>query len=155
MRATGAWLVATVMVGAPVRGQVADVDAVRETVLAVGQGIEAGDVAALDTLYAPDAWVRVVEGAGVNRGWADYRDHHLQPELDEMQNLRYRYSDVETQVRADVAWATFRYTLSVELGDQHIERIGRGTMVLERRSGQWKVVHSHTSGREPRPGEEI
>ncbi|MHB1060242.1 MAG: hypothetical protein ACYC0F_20460, partial [Rhodanobacter sp.] len=36
----------------------------------------AKDMAGLDTLYAPDPGVRVIEGAGVNKGWADYRDHH-------------------------------------------------------------------------------
>ena len=133
--------------------EAADAAEVVRVVESVGQAIQAADVESLNALYAADAWVRIVEGAGVNRGWVDYRDHHLKPELEAMQNLQYRYFDVEPQVRGDVAWASFRYELSVEMSGEQLERVGRGTMVLERRAGEWKIVHSHTSGRAPRPSE--
>ena len=107
----------------------------------------AKDVDGLDTLYAPDAWVRVIEGAGVNKGWADYRDHHLGPELKEMDNFRYRYFEVEPQVRGNMAWASFRYELAADTPRGHADAEGRGTAVLEKRNGRWLVVHLHTSGR--------
>ncbi len=47
---------------------------------------ERGDLAALDTLYAGDS-LTVMEGTGINRGWADYRDHHIGPELKTMKNF--------------------------------------------------------------------
>ncbi len=108
---------------------------------------QAKNLAALDTLYAADPWVRIVEGAGVNRGWVDYRDHHLGPELGEMQNFRSRYDDIEPQVRGDVAWAAFRYELVADTPQGHVEVEGRGTAILEKRGGRWLVVHTHTSGR--------
>ena len=111
----------------------------------------AKDLAGLDTLYSPDAGVRVIEGAGVNKGWADYRDHHLGPELKEMKNFRSRYYDVEPQVRGNVAWASFRYELGVDTPRGPAESEGRGTAVLENRNGRWLVVHLHTSGRRKVP----
>lgn len=111
----------------------------------------AKDLAGLDTLYAPDAWVRVIEGAGVNKGWVDYRDHHLGPELKEMENFRYRYYEIEPQVRGNVAWASFRYDLAADTPRGHAEAEGRGTAVLEQRNGRWLVVHLHTSGRRKAP----
>ena len=108
---------------------------------------QAKNIAGLDTLYAPDAWVRIVEGAGVNRGWIDYRDNHLGPELREFQNFRYRYYEIEPQVRGTVAWASFRYELIADTPNGHVEAEGRGTAVLEKRGGRWLVVHTHTSGR--------
>ncbi len=111
----------------------------------------AKDLAGLDTLYAPDPGVRVIEGAGVNKGWADYRDHHLGPELKEMKNFRYRYYDVEPQVRGNVAWASFRYESGADTPRGPAESEGRGTAVLEKRNGRWLVVHLHTSGRRKVP----
>ncbi len=111
----------------------------------------AKDLAGLDTLYAPDPGVRVIEGAGVNKGWADYRDHHLAPELKEMKNFRSRYYDVEPQVRGNVAWASFRYELGVDTPRGPAESEGRGTAILEYRKGRWLVVHLHTSGRRKVP----
>lgn len=111
----------------------------------------AKDLAGLDTLYAPDPGVRVIEGAGVNKGWVDYRDHHLGPELKEMKNFRLRYYDVEPQVRGNVAWASFRYELGADTPRGPAESEGRGTAVLENRKGRWLVVHLHTSGRRKAP----
>jgi len=129
------------------RAQTTDADAVRSTVEAVAVLSQAKDAAGLDTLFAPDAWVRIIEGAGVNNGWVDYRDHHLVPELAEFTNFRYRYYEVEPQVRGNVAWAPFRYDLTTDTPQGHAEVEGRGTAILERRDGRWLVVHLHTSGR--------
>lgn len=136
---------------AAVPAQTSDVGAVRSVVESVAALSQAKDVDALDTLFAPDAWVRIIEGAGVNNGWVDYRDHHLTPELAEFENLRYRYYEVEPQVRADVAWAPFRYELATDTPHGHVEVEGRGTAVVERRGGRWLIVHLHTSGRRKDP----
>jgi ketosteroid isomerase-like protein len=114
---------------------------------AVAASAQAKDLTGLDTLYAPDPWVRIIEGAGVNNGWRDYRDHHLAPELAAFENLHYRFFDVAPQVRGMVAWAPFRYDLAADTPTGHVEVEGRGTAVLERRNGRWLVVHLHTSGR--------
>ncbi len=129
------------------RAQGGDADAIRGVVEAIAEFTEAGDFEGLDTLYAHDDWVRIIEGAGVNEGWIDYRDHHLKPELSEFEDLSYRYFAIEPQVRGDVAWASFRYELAVDTSRGHVEVEGRGTAVLEKREGRWLVVHLHTSGR--------
>jgi len=119
--------------------------AVRRVLEAVAAHTRAKDVAGLDTLYAHDAWVRIIEGSGVNKGWVDYRDNHLKPELADLGNLRY--FDVEPQVRGNVAWAAFRYELAVTTPQGRVEVEGRGTAILERRAERWLIVHVHTSGR--------
>lgn len=115
---------------------------------------ERNDLKALDTLYAGDS-LTVVEGAGINRGWADYRDHHLAPELKEMKNFQYRPVDIEMHVAGNVGWAIFRYTLKAEMGGRMIDNVGRGTAILERRgagaNARWIVRHTQTSSRARRP----
>ena len=132
--------------------QTTDEAAVRRVVAAVAAFSETNDIAGLDTLFAPDSWVQIIEGSGVNLGWADYRDHHLKPELVEMRNLRYRFLDIAPQVRGNVAWAPFRYELAADVTSGHVEVEGRGTIILERRSQRWLVVQLHTSGRRKEPG---
>lgn len=129
------------------RGEAARVGA---TVRALFAAAERGDVAALDTLYAGDS-LTVVEGAGINRGWADYRDHHLGPELKEMKGFRYRPFEIEARVSGNLAWAMFRYALQGEAGGRAIDALGRGTAILERRGGRWVVRHTQTSSRARRP----
>lgn len=111
---------------------------------------ELSDLKALDTLYAGDR-LTVIEGAGINRGWADYRDHHLAPELKEMKHFQYRPVDIEMHVSGNTAWAIFRYTLKAEMGGRTIDNVGRGTAILERRGGgasaPWIVRHTQTSSR--------
>jgi hypothetical protein len=68
-----------------------------------------------------------------------------------MQNLQYRYYEVEPQVRGNVAWASFRFELATDMPRGHIEMEGRGSAILEKRDGRWMVVHLHTSGRRRTP----
>jgi len=46
---------------------------VRQVVAAVASLQEANDIAGLDTLFAPNPWVEIIEGSVVNHGWTDYR----------------------------------------------------------------------------------
>lgn len=124
--------------------------AVRSTLEALFRAAERGDLAALDTLYAGDS-LTVVEGVGINRGWADYRDHHLAPELKEFQEFRYRPTEIEAHVSGDLAWALYRYTLQARVGERTIDNVGRGTAILERRGNRWVVRHTQTASRPRRP----
>ena len=113
---------------------------------------ERGDLAALDTLFAGDS-LTVIEGAGINRTWADYRDHHLGPEMKEMKHLQYRPADIEVHLAGNTAWAIFRYSLKAEVDGKPADVVGRGTAILERRGPRWVVRHTHTSGRARRPSD--
>ena len=117
---------------------------------------ERNDMKALDTLYAGDS-LTVIEGAGINRGWIDYRDHHLAPEMKEMKNFHYRPVDIEMHVSGNTAWAIYRYNLKGKLGARTLDNVGRGTAILEHRgsgtSSRWIVRHTQTSSRARRPSD--
>ena len=113
---------------------------------------ERNDLLALDSLYAGDS-LTIFEGAGVNRGWTDYRDHHLAPELKEMKNLRYQPADLEVHLAGGTAWVLFRYTLKADVNGRAVDAIGRGTAILERRGTRWVVRHMQTGSRARRPAD--
>lgn len=139
--------------GASVNSSAVDRAAVAAAVTALFAAAERGQLGVLDTLYAGDS-LTVIEGAGMNRTWADYRDHHLAPELKEIKGFQYRPSDIEVRLLGpDGAWAIFRYTLKGELGTRVLDLVGRGTAILERRGHRWIIRHTHTSSRARRPSD--
>lgn len=112
----------------------------------VSAAMQSGDLATLDSVYAGGPGVHIIEGAGVNHGWADYRDHHVAPELAAFTELAYRWHTVEPRVVGDIAYASFQYSLDARMEERVIAVDGRGTAVLERMNGRWRIVHIHTSG---------
>lgn len=120
---------------------------VRATMMSLAAHFQAGDLDAAGGLFAAGPGVHIIEGAGVNHGWQDYRDHHLAPELETFRNFRYSYSAVEPVVIGEVSYAAFRYELAADTPSGHVETEGRGTAVLQRMPDGWKIVHLHTSGR--------
>lgn len=112
----------------------------------------AGDLDKLATFYHPD--VTIYEGAGINKGWADYRDRHLGPELKAFQNLQFAHSDTKVTVHpgGQSAYATSRYTLKAKMGERDIDSEGLASYVLVKGPDDgWKIRHSHTSSRARRP----
>lgn len=129
-----------------------EVAAVTQAIRALFAAAERGDIAALDSLYAGDSLI-VMEGAGINRGWTDYRDHHLAPELKAFRNFRYRPFEIEARMSGTMAWANFRYALMADLPDRTVDAVGRGTAILERRGNRWIVRLTHTASRARRAGD--
>lgn len=147
--ATLVLLVIGVVVGfnfyANVSAQTDEVKAVADVLTREAAAVEKGDLAALDKLWANDESVIVIENGHANYGWTDYRNNHLAPELKEFKNTKYAFSDLKVKTDGKTAWATFKYTISADIGARRIDSAGLGTAVLEKREGQWRIVHWHSS----------
>jgi uncharacterized protein (TIGR02246 family) len=107
----------------------------------------AKDLDKLATFYHPD--VTIYEGAGVNNGWADYRDRHLGPELKAFENLEFGHSNRHVHMLGErAAYVISEYFIKAKVKERLMDSIGRETLVLEKQAdGAWKIRHSHTSGR--------
>lgn len=107
----------------------------------------AKDMDKLATYYHPD--VTIYEGAGVNIGWVDYRDRHLGPELKAFESLQFGHSNRQVHMLGDrAAVAISEYFIKAKMKERLLDNIGRETLVLEKQAdGEWKIRHSHTSGR--------
>ncbi len=119
--------------------------AVREVLTREAAAVEKGDLAALDKIWANSEDVTVFESGHANYGWTDYRNSHLAPELKEFKNTKYAFSDLKVKASGSLAYATFKYTLSANIGTRHVDAGGLGTAVLEKRGGRWQIVHWHSS----------
>lgn len=103
----------------------------------------------LAVFYHPD--VTIFEGGGVNQGWADYRDHHLGPEMAEFLTVSFTHSKVVVHtLGADrrTAYVTSDYHLKVKMAEREVEAGGLETLILLKgEDGAWRIRHSHTSSR--------
>jgi len=126
--------------------------AIAQWLAAYDQAFNAKDLAKLATFYHPD--VTIYEGGGINRGWADYRDHHLGPELKGFENLQFAHANVQATVLegGKAAYVTSDYSLKAKMGARDIDSGGLETLILvQDGSGAWKIRHSHTSARRRAP----
>lgn len=100
-------------------------------------------------VWANDETLTVFENGHANYAWADYRDHHLLPEMKEFKNTKYELSDMKIHLAGKTAWATFKYSISGDIEQsvvtRHVDGAGLSTAVLEERQGQWRIVHWHLS----------
>ncbi|PYS58792.1 MAG: hypothetical protein DMF74_22830 [Acidobacteria bacterium] len=126
-----------------------DEAAVRDALMKHAHSFEKNDAAMAAQVWANDESVTVFENGRANLGWADFRDHHLVPEMSEMKNTKYTFADMKIHLAGKTAWATFKYAISADVADsgqtRHVDRGGLGTAVLEERGGQWRIVHWHSS----------
>ena len=126
-----------------------DEAAVREALMKSALSFEKNDIAMATQVWANDESLTVFESGHANYGWADYRDHHLVPEMGEMKNTKYAFSDVRVHLAGKTAWATLKYTISAHVTEnsksRHVDGGGLGTAVLEQRDGRWQIMHWHSS----------
>jgi uncharacterized protein (TIGR02246 family) len=136
-----------VSVPAPVMTQSKDAVAIEEWLKGYDAAFVAKDLDRLATFYHPD--VTIFEGAGVNNGWVDYRDRHLGPELKAFENLEFGHSNRRVQMLGDrAAYVTSEYFIKAKMKERMLDSIGRETLVVEKQeNGEWRIRHSHTSGR--------
>ncbi|KAF1723468.1 hypothetical protein CSC76_15270 [Pseudoxanthomonas mexicana] len=85
--------------------------------------------------------------------YADYRDHHIGPELGHFES--FQFSDYVVKVRLEgpiaLATETYRYTIRLKDKPEPIERQGVATSVLRKSDGEWRIVSMHSSSRTPKP----
>lgn len=139
------------LVGAPILlAQTPDTQ-IREFFKAYDAAFNAKDLEKLATRYHPE--VTIFEGGGINRGWVDYRDNHLGPELKAFQNLQWSHSNIVIHVLGETsAYVTADYAIKYTSGGRAVDSGGIATHVLVREQGQWKIRHSHTAARRRAPG---
>ena len=154
MRTLCGAIVAGLVLTGPVRSaaQTANADIVA-FFTAYDAAFNAKDLAKLAAMYHPD--VTIFEGSGINRGWVDYRDNHLGPELKSFQNLQWAHSNIVVhQLGENAAYVTADYSIKYQVGERAVDSGGIATHVLVKDQGVWKIRHSHTAARRRAPGGE-
>ena len=103
-----------------------------------------GDIDRLHQDYADDAvfvsglWARPVFG------WANYLPLYQQQRA-RMQQVRMDRLNTFIKVSGAVGWACYQWDFGGTVDGQAMTTRGQTTLVLEKRSDHWVIVHNHTS----------
>lgn len=109
---------------------------------------ETFDMAKIEPYYASDADFTYFDLAPLKYdNWADYRAGVQKAIFGPNQSLKITPNDdLRVHRRGSLAWATFTFgadIVSKQGASSHLN--GRWTMILEKRSAGWIVVHEHVS----------
>jgi SnoaL-like protein len=116
---------------------------------AVAKGWEQADGTPFRKHYLDFEGARYIEGGGQNEGLTDLIEHHVEPEGDALDSLTLVFSDIETHIEGDFAWAvaTTNISATVKKDKKVFNNRGYETFLFRRVDGEWKVVHTHSSSR--------
>ena len=105
------------------------------------------DVEGLHGFYAPNA--TVIEEGTVSRGWVEYRDGHLLPELRRLQApvLFHVHFEARSLDKAeDTVLLIAEYRLRAEVAGRLTDtRVLETLVVVKYEAGAWKILHAHRS----------
>lgn len=129
--------------------------AVVETLESYAAAVASKDLARVKPLLNGNDFT-YFEGTFVNVGWDSYSSH-MAPELAVFENPKYQLVDIHPFVSGDLAYATFTWSMDVTVkseqfaGGKHpVSMTGKGTAVLSRLDGKWRIRHLHTATSPPK-----
>ncbi len=125
----------------------------RQALIGIIEAIEVGwenaDGAPFRRHFLDFEGARYIESGGQNEGLSDLIEHHVEPEGDALSDLDLNFSNIETHVEENFAWAItdVELTAVVNKDQRSIHRRGHETFLFRRIGTDWKVVHTHSSTR--------
>lgn len=105
---------------------------------------QVGDIDKLRKDYADDvSLVNGIWGPPVF-GWANYLASYEQQRA-HMQQVRMDRENTYIRLDGNYAWACYQWDFSAVVDGQPMQARGQTTLVLEKRTDHWVIVHNHTS----------
>tara|TARA_R110002096_G_scaffold46676_2_gene124785 strand:+ start:13927 stop:14430 length:504 start_codon:yes stop_codon:yes gene_type:complete len=131
------------------QAQDADAEEMTAIIQAIEYGWEHADGAPFRKHFLDFDGARYVESGGQNVGLSDLIDHHVEPEGDALDGLELNFSNIETHVEGQFAWAVadVEVIAVVKSDGRKIHNRGYETFLFRRIGSEWKVVHTHSSSR--------
>ena len=103
-----------------------------------------GDIDRLHQAYADDAAFVSALWAPPVFGWSNYLPL-FQQQRARVQQVRMDRTNTFIKVSGAVGWACYQWDFSGTVDGQSTSTRGQTTLVLEKRTDRWVIVHNHTS----------
>src|SRR5260370_19548202 len=113
-----------------------------------------GDLDRLHQDYADDAVFVSGTWAPPVFGWSNFLPLYQQQRA-RMQQVRMDRSNTFIKVNGLAGWASYHWDFSGTVDGQPMTSRGQTTLVFEKRSDRWLIVHNHTSVALPTPGNTV
>ena len=122
-------------------------------------GWENGDGTPFRETFLDFKGARYIESGGQNQGLDSLVTDHVEPEKGAMEYMELDFNDIEVHFEGDdksFAWAiaNTRFKAKLKKSDRELDKSGYQTFLFRKIDGEWKVVHSHSSGRDYKPKKE-
>ncbi len=116
---------------------------------AVEKGWEQGDGQPFRKHFLDFEDARYIESGGQDAGLTHLIEHHVVPESDSFDNFEVTFSNIETHIEGDFAWAVadFEYKATVKRDQREIHSRGYESFLFRRVDGNWMIIHTHSSAR--------
>ncbi len=116
---------------------------------AVEKGWEQGDGQPFRKHFLDFEGARYIESGGQDASLTHLIEHHVVPESGSFDNFEVTFSNIDTHVEGDFAWAVadFEYKATVKRDQSEIHGRGYETFLFRRVDGNWMIVHTHSSAR--------
>ena len=133
----------------PVQASDEDREAIIGIIAAIEKGWETADGTPFRQHFLDFEGARYIEGGGQNEGLADLIEHHVEPEGDALSGFELNFSNIETHIEGEFAWAIadVEVMATVKRDNRQIHNRGHETFLFRRIGSDWKVVHTHSSSR--------
>jgi uncharacterized protein (TIGR02246 family) len=133
-----------VLAAAPLGAGPSEEERIDGVLKAIVEAYNTGDFAAMGRHYAPDFTLVSADYSPPLTGWSNVEDRFRQAYA---RYAQYALTRENTKIvrRGKLAWATYDWRFAGVAGGQSVEAFGHTTLVLEKREGDWLVVHNHSS----------
>ncbi len=133
----------------PVQAQQDDAAALIAIIDAVEKGWEHGDGQPFRKHFLDFDGARYIESGGQNDSLTDLIEHHVEPEGDAFDSFELTFSNIDTHVEGDFAWAVadFEFEATLKKDKRQLHSRGYETFLFRRVDGKWLVIHTHSSSR--------
>ena len=115
---------------------------------AIVNGWEQADGASFREHFLDYDGARYIESGGQNVGLTDLVEHHVEPEGKSIQ-LDLNFSNPAIHIEGEFAWVIVDTEVlgTIIKTGRKIHNKGYETIILRKISNEWKVIHTHSSGR--------
>lgn len=98
----------------------------------------------LRNLYAEDA---VIFNTAPPPRFSDFKtfENTIHQYFSQIQEIELFTSNIQIEVRGEVAWITSQYLLAAQLKDRLVRQNGRWTEIYQQVNSHWKLTHLHSS----------
>ncbi len=133
----------------PVQAQQDDSAALVAIIDAVEKGWEQADEQPFREHFLDFEGARYIESGGQDAGLTHLIEHHVVPESNSFDNFEVAFSNIDTYIEGDFAWAVadFEYKATVKRDQSEIHSRGSETFLFRRVDGNWMIIHTHSSAR--------
>jgi hypothetical protein len=133
-----------------------DKKAIFDIISGIKYGWENGDGTPFRKNFLDFEGARYIESGGQNKGLDSLVTHHVEPEKGAMEYMKLDFSNVEVHFEGEhknFAWFIADTSFKAKLikSGRVLDKKGYQTFLLRKIDEQWKVVHSHSSGRDNKP----